>query len=80
MIPLSALDNKWRDYAICSTSDPELFFPPIGANAQEAKKICFRCPVKDECLTEAIRYRVPYGIWGGKSPNERQRLRRLAHA
>jgi WhiB family redox-sensing transcriptional regulator len=36
-----------------------------------AKAICEACPVIDHCLDHALRVREPYGIWGGKSEDER---------
>jgi WhiB family redox-sensing transcriptional regulator len=37
----------------------------------EAKTVCRRCPVVDECLDYADRAGERYGIWGGKTPRER---------
>lgn len=45
----------WRHEAACRVEDPELFFPigntgPALAQIEEAKKVCSRCGVCDECL------------------------------
>jgi hypothetical protein len=45
-------------------------------NGQAAKKICAECPVIHECLTDAlsIPHRDQYGVSGGKTALERQRI------
>ncbi len=68
--------QDWRDWGACIGEDPELFFSfSHGAfNRQQtktAKSICARCPVQLKCLTWAIDSGAEYGIWGGKSEDER---------
>lgn len=38
----------------------------------EAKLICSSCPFKDPCLTIARNNREEFGVWGGKTPQERK--------
>ena len=76
----------WRDRGACRGEDPELFFP-IGttdlalAQVQEAKAVCRRCPVQEECLHWAL-HSEPIGqvagVCAGLSEDERRALRRLA--
>lgn len=73
--------DDWRDRAACRNNvDPELFFP-IGMNAgscaqtAQAKAVCKRCPVQQECLEWALANGCD-GIWGGKTETERVRIRR----
>ena len=67
--------------AATSTSTPTLFFPAAesgparDAQVAAAKAVCARCPVRAECLTEAL-LRIPYGIAGGLTEHERRQLRR----
>lgn len=64
---------------VCMTTDPELWFPDVGGegtNVRKVKKLCQACPVRSECLTFALANHEPYGIWGGLSTRERQRLQR----
>jgi WhiB family redox-sensing transcriptional regulator len=68
--------ETWVDHAICSTTDPELFFPSSGDAAPQAKRICQVCPVRKQCLDYALKYHEPVGIWGGLSPRERMDFRR----
>jgi WhiB family redox-sensing transcriptional regulator len=76
--------------AVCAEADPEAWFPendgdgkPIlighaGYAMKEAKtpkRICKEmCPVRDQCLQEAIDRREQHGIWGGLTTKERQKL------
>lgn len=64
-------DNDWRLKAECLDADPEVFFPEAGSNGLEAKRICARCSVVDDCLQYALDNRIEEGVWGGKSGIER---------
>jgi hypothetical protein len=74
-------DRNWRTRAACLDVDPELFFPtaesgPVhDAQVAAAKAVCAGCPVRAECLTEALA-RIAYGVAGGLTEQERHRLRR----
>ena len=64
----------------CEQSDPEAFYPPRGEHAsiqtRLAKVLCEACPVQRECLTYALIAREPYGIWGGMTTEDREKLLR----
>lgn len=62
--------THWRDRAQCVGKE-DLFFD--GSREQAAKNICRTCPVQTECLAFALRTHESYGVWGGKTPQERQR-------
>lgn len=72
----------WKDQAACAAPgvDPEIFFPLKGGTNRPAKAVCGDCPVRLECLNDAMRHQERYGVWGGMSERERRRLRRLAAA
>lgn len=61
--------------------DPDIFFPdPYGLGSGEvsrkAKAVCNSgCPYKDACLAWALSNNEP-GVWGGKSENERRKMKR----
>lgn len=57
-----------------STESVDLWFPSIGQNCHKAKAICAMCPVKRGCLEYALTHDIRYGVWGGTSPRERQRI------
>src|ERR1700731_657193 len=71
----------WRHEAACREVDPELFFPignsgPALLQIDEAKQVCRRCSVMDECLRWAIDSGQDAGVWGGMSEAERRALKR----
>jgi len=71
----------WRHEAACRDEDPELFFPigntgPALLQIEEAKAVCRRCTVIDECLAWAIEAGQDSGVWGGLSEDERRALKR----
>lgn len=70
-------DNTWVKRAECRTLDVEIFFPMDSdlAGQVDAKRICLRCPVQRECLDDAMRDNLKFGIWGGLTPKERRSLR-----
>lgn len=68
--------GAWVARAVCSSVDPELFFPNRGESPVEAKAVCRSCPVRRECLEFALETNQTYGIWGGTSDQERRRIKR----
>ena len=70
-------EREWRSRAACRGADGEIFFPTATegptyeAQVAVAKAICAGCPVRAECLDEAL-LRIPYGIAGGLTPEERR--------
>jgi WhiB family transcriptional regulator, redox-sensing transcriptional regulator len=77
------LTDDWRHSAACRDQDPELFFPVseigLGARqAERAKAVCARCPVRARCLEYALDNGLDHGIYGGTTESERRTLRRTA--
>jgi WhiB family redox-sensing transcriptional regulator len=77
--------EDWRHEALCTDEDPELFFPtgetgPALAQIEQAKNVCRRCPVTEECLRWALDTGVDSGVWGGMSEVERRELKRRSSA
>jgi WhiB family redox-sensing transcriptional regulator len=66
---------EWMNHAECAGLDVDLFFPPRGGNVGAAKKVCFQCPVREECLEHAMVNGEKWGVRGGMSEQERRRLR-----
>ena len=69
---------EWQDFALCAQTSPDMFFPEEGASAAPAKKICAECTVREICLQYALDNDRRYGVWGGLSAAERQKLRKAA--
>jgi WhiB family redox-sensing transcriptional regulator len=73
----SAADPEpWKAEAVCAQTDPDAFFPEKGGTTRDAKRICYGCPVIDQCLDYALEHEERYGIWGGFSERERRRIKR----
>jgi WhiB family redox-sensing transcriptional regulator len=68
------------DIPPCMQTDPEVFFPAGndgGANeTRQAKKLCQKCPVINECAIFALANGENFGVWGGLSANELRQIRR----
>jgi WhiB family transcriptional regulator, redox-sensing transcriptional regulator len=65
---------SWQDAGLCGQTDPEAFFPEKGGSTREAKQVCRSCEVRAECLEYALEAGEPWGVWGGKSPEERREM------
>ncbi|MUL42449.1 WhiB family transcriptional regulator [Streptomonospora sp. PA3] len=61
--------------ALCREVDPDALFVQ-GAAQNRAKLICRGCPVRTECLAEALDGRIEFGVWGGMTERERRALLR----
>ncbi|SOE06526.1 Transcription factor WhiB [Streptomyces sp. Ag109_G2-15] len=67
--------TEWSAQAACRTSDPDEMFVQ-GAAQNRAKAVCTGCPVRTECLADALDNRVEFGVWGGMTERERRSLLR----
>jgi WhiB family redox-sensing transcriptional regulator len=67
------LTAGWRADALCR-QDPELF--RVDAAQNQAKLVCRGCPVRTECLAEALDSGNEFGVWGGMTGRERRALLR----
>lgn len=72
----------WMEQALCSQTDPELFFPEGPASAVRSKKakaraICSWCQVQDKCLEFALAQPwLSDGVWAGFDATELRKMRR----
>lgn len=73
-------ENKTRGAACADLPeiDKRRFFTEGGNGYKAAIAICATCPVRAACLEEALSFEVPgqerYGVWGGLTARERDRL------
>ena len=67
--------SDWSAQAACRTTDPDELFVQ-GAAQNRAKAVCTGCPVRTECLADALDNRVEFGVWGGMTERERRALLR----
>ena len=67
----------------CQVRDPDIWFSFDPGTQHYAASLCRECPVRQECLRAALEYEqghsvsFRFGIWGGKTPEQRARIRRL---
>lgn len=75
-------ENDWFLKANCRDPDvdPDIFFPDYEKfkNIKEytvarAKAICAECAVREQCLNYALANHEKFGIWGGMTPEERDK-------
>jgi WhiB family transcriptional regulator, redox-sensing transcriptional regulator len=67
--------TDWTTRAACKGTDPDELFVQ-GAAQNRAKLICRGCPVRTECLADALDNGIPFGVWGGMTERERRALLR----
>ena len=65
--------KQWAERGACRKSDPDALFVQ-GAAQNRAKAVCLGCPVRTECLADALDNRVEFGVWGGMTERERRAL------
>lgn len=72
-------DSSFWAKAACVSKEinSDIFFSDSQEGIREAKKICERCQVKEECLDfGTIEQSYIYGVWGGLESKEIRRLKR----
>jgi len=82
------MNRDWMQDALCTTTDPEVFFPqpPDGirwetgarerkAAVKRATRVCQACHVKAECLNYGMTLGITTGIWGGVDFDDSRLLR-----
>ena len=70
-------ERAWQDDARCRQTgdDPDLWHAPDRPAIVAAKGVCAGCPVKAQCLAEAMADPSLTGVWGGTTDDERKSLR-----
>lgn len=66
--------EEWTLHAKCRGMADALF--PEASDQKRARQLCTGCPVRMECLAEALDNRIEWGIWGGMTERERRLLLR----
>jgi WhiB family transcriptional regulator, redox-sensing transcriptional regulator len=67
--------ENWAPSAACREAQPDELFVR-GAEQNKAKLMCKGCPVRTECLAEALDNQIEWGVWGGMTERERRALLR----
>lgn len=71
-------DEDWAVRAACRGNPEDMFVR--GAEQNRVKVICAECPVRLECLAEALDNQIEWGVWGGMTERERRALLRRSPA
>lgn len=78
------MTTPWTTSALCAQVDPEMWFPEKGGvGYAPARRICMRCPVRPECLDDAMTSETPgerNGMRAGLTPRQRDRAAAADHA
>lgn len=67
--------HSWTKLAACAGIDTTLLFGK-GAEQRQARELCYSCPVRLQCLAEALNADTDFGVWGGLTERERRALTR----
>lgn len=67
--------ESWTTRAVCAKQDPDLLFV-TGAAQRDAARMCQGCPVRLECLADALDNQVEFGVWGGLTERQRRAILR----
>ncbi|TDQ54396.1 WhiB family transcriptional regulator [Actinorugispora endophytica] len=71
------MSHGWRRHGACTPDDDWLLFAAEEAYRKKgAKRVCGPCPVRTECLAEALDNQIPAGVWGGMTTRQRRELLR----
>jgi WhiB family redox-sensing transcriptional regulator len=70
-------DGHWTARAACGAGRvaPDALFVE-GSAQREVRALCLACPVRLECLADALDSRTDFGVWGGMTERERRALLR----
>ena len=64
----------WTTDAKCRGMEDALF--PEASEQKRVRQLCMGCPVRMQCLSEALDNRIEWGVWGGMTERERRQLLR----
>lgn len=75
-------DFSWHHRGACRKVDPDIFFAESDSplqgreRARQARAVCQGCPVRVQCLQQALDNRETAYVWGGKTVDERKAILR----
>lgn len=81
-IELAEAIQQSKEIPPCQVTDPEVWFADKGDHVatKQAKALCQKCPVINECLAYALQAKELYGVWGGLTSKERSKFRAMRGA
>lgn len=75
VLGIDAAATEWMSDGLCAQTDPEAFYPDEHGSVEAAKAVCAACPVLAQCGAYALETKQRFGVWGGMSAYERQKIR-----
>jgi WhiB family redox-sensing transcriptional regulator len=71
-------DNRWWHFAACQGADVNDFYIEDGVISPAVQRTCAGCPVRLQCLEDALALPEAhdFGYWGGMPEHQRRLLRR----
>ncbi len=64
----------WHTRAACRGHGPHDFYV-TSSRTEPVRELCARCPVRNDCLADALERGDRHGIWGGLDANERRAIK-----
>lgn len=68
-------DQSWVAHALCAEQEPDNLFVQ-GSTQRQVRMVCMQCPVRIECLADALQSEANFGVWGGLTERERRAILR----
>lgn len=72
---------EWQRAAACRDEDASYFYSPAGECGPErrrreerARRVCRSCTVRETCALFALAFGERYGVWGGMTESERNKI------
>jgi hypothetical protein len=82
---LGSTAPDWHLLAECKTVPATTFYgssdtqPMTRAEVAAARRVCAACPVRRDCLADALAAGDTWGVWGGLTSPERDRALAMFH-
>jgi len=70
-------ERPWAVFAACKDEKSMTFFPQSKEEETKALAICGICPVREDCLNNALETNERYGVWGATTEKQRRKLSRI---
>jgi WhiB family transcriptional regulator, redox-sensing transcriptional regulator len=67
--------QDWTALAKCRGTE-DAMFGTMEFDQKRAIRLCAGCPVRSDCLAEALDNRIEWGVWGGMTERQRRLLLR----
>lgn len=72
VVPFPVVDRSAEGEPLCARYDPAWWFEE--QHFERARQVCAKCTYRSRCLDLAFVNGERLGVWGGLTPDERDRL------